>query len=399
MSHSTEVLAELDATLEKALCLPTELFDLEELAGWACGLQRSRARLDALLATSMYAAEQGGVAALSGALTAAGYVAAETGCKPEVARSDRRLGGFLRQAHHVAVALAEGRISRAHAERLQRAFTTRTEACFWRDEEELVGYAESLDWRGFQIAVGYWELLADPDGNEPKDQYEGRSFSAKRHGDGTVTGSFRLDPITGEAVINAVNQEAERLRREDLGDIVEAATLDEVTKPKRRTQEQLRADAFARLVAIGATRPDGTIAAPLVHLTLGQHVAEDILARVDDPTHPVRIDPITWEGRCELVDGTPIHPSLAASALLTGILRRVVFSATGELLDLGRSVRCFPRHLKDALKTRSRGTCEHPSGCQAPHTWLDADHINPWTNLGPTSTANGRCRCVQHNRH
>jgi hypothetical protein len=98
------------------------------------------------------------------------------------------------------------------------------------------------------------------------------------------------------------------------------------------------------------------------------------------------------------VDGTPIHPHLAAGALGVGVLRRLVVGAASELMDLGLSVRCFPRHLADAIKTRDGGRCRMVDGCDAPHQWLDTDHIRPWSHFGPTSVGNGRCGCAPHNR-
>jgi restriction endonuclease Mrr len=45
--------------------------------------------------------------------------------------------------------------------------------------------------------VAHYLARLDPDGSEP-DPTEGRSLTLARHGDGTVTGRFELDPVGGE---------------------------------------------------------------------------------------------------------------------------------------------------------------------------------------------------------
>jgi hypothetical protein len=83
--------------------------------------------------------------------------------------------------------------------------------------------------------------------------------------------------------------------------------------------------------------------------------------------------------------------------LATATLRRLVLGADGEILDLGRRVRTFPRHLKQALAAQSRGRCAN-QGCDAPYTWLQADHITPWNRNGTTSVGNGQMLCGPDNR-
>jgi hypothetical protein len=118
----------------------------------------------------------------------------------------------------------------------------------------------------------------------------------------------------------------------------------------------------------------------------------------DDVFDPARgFDPDDPDGRCELIDGTPIHPHYALALLATATLRRLILSADGEILDLGRGVRCYPRHLKDAMLVVAKGRCQTP-GCDAPLWWLQADHLLSWHHLGPTATRNGQILCGPHNR-
>ena len=114
----------------------------------------------------------------------------------------------------------------------------------------------------------------------------------------------------------------------------------------------------------------------------------------DEPVVADRVDP---NRRCELVDGTPVHPTVALALALTGDVRRLVLSADGEILDLGRTVRLFPARLAAAIRAQHRGRCAH-HGCDEPLHRLQIDHILPWALHGPTATHNGRPLCIWHDR-
>ncbi|MCP5032805.1 MAG: HNH endonuclease, partial [Actinomycetia bacterium] len=81
----------------------------------------------------------------------------------------------------------------------------------------------------------------------------------------------------------------------------------------------------------------------------------------------------------------------------TAQFRRLIFSTTGEILEHGRKTRTFPPQAKQALLVKARGRCQYP-GCDAPITWLEADHLTPWNQNGPTNTTNGQILCSRHNK-
>jgi hypothetical protein len=157
----------------------------------------------------------------------------------------------------------------------------------------------------------------------------------------------------------------------------------------------------------------GASAAPLAHVVMSQRVVEDLFTRSAsgrsasgaagpgqaggagwDPW-PIRFDDI--DGRCELINGVPLHPHFAAGVAGIARFRRLVFSPEGEILDHGRMTRTFPSQLKQALLVKARGHCQHP-GCDAPLGWLEADHLMPWNRAGPTSASNGQVLCGRHNK-
>ncbi|MDH3684356.1 MAG: HNH endonuclease, partial [Acidimicrobiia bacterium] len=168
-----------------------------------------------------------------------------------------------------------------------------------------------------------------------------------------------------------------------------------------RTAGQRLADALVNVATRGAARPNGTFPAPLVHLVIGHHVVTQLLAMLasdgSSSDEPFDLDPDDVDRRCELIDGTPIHPRVALAAAALGSFRRQVIRGASETLDLGRKVRAFPPALKAALLVAARGRCQ-VRGCDAPTSRLQADHIKAWNRHGPTALHNGQILCDTHNR-
>ncbi len=389
------VLDELDAALDGALAVPLSCLTREEADAWAQRVQGIRNRVDALFAESAVSAHEAGVQVGSGLRTMANHVAAETGVDPAVVGADKNLGVWLRSFPGLGEASAGGLLSRRHLQVIRANDNARTHQAMIDAQEFLVEIAAE-PWRDFLEALRYWVLAADPDGDEPEQQRESRKLTVRRTGDGSVSGSFRLDPVAGAALLTALNQEGDRLWRDDQESGAE------------RTTTQRFADGLVNLVGRGAKRSNGSVPAPLIHLVMSPAVAADVLIRLaceeaGEPL-PAGIDP--WrlpiahgdiDARCELVDGTPIHPRLAAAYIGIAELRRLVMSAEGEVLDLGQKVRCFPRQLKEAILVAARGRCAE-TGCDAPLSWLQADHELPYSRHGPTAIRNGKARCDPHNK-
>ena len=104
----------------------------------------------------------------------------------------------------------------------------------------------------------------------------------------------------------------------------------------------------------------------------------------------------TLKGRiCELGDGTVITPGTVASLLDEALIERVVFDGPSRVIDLGRARR-FTGAVRRALEVRDRH-CTHP-GCDLPTQRCQGDHIQPWSDGGPTTGDNGQLRCGYHNR-
>jgi len=72
----------------------------------------------------------------------------------------------------------------------------------------------------------------------------------------------------------------------------------------------------------------------------------------------------------------------------------VLLGSEGRVLDIGRTSRLFPPHIRKAITARDKG-CTFP-GCTIPAPWCEAHHITYWSHGGPTSTDNGVLLCSHH---
>ncbi|CAN7174514.1 DUF222 domain-containing protein [Arthrobacter sp. LjRoot14] len=72
----------------------------------------------------------------------------------------------------------------------------------------------------------------------------------------------------------------------------------------------------------------------------------------------------------------------------------VLLGSQGRILDIGRTTRIFPPHIRKALTARDQG-CAFP-GCTIPAPWCEAHHITYWSHGGTTSTENGTLLCSHH---
>ena len=72
----------------------------------------------------------------------------------------------------------------------------------------------------------------------------------------------------------------------------------------------------------------------------------------------------------------------------------VLLGSQGRILDIGRTSRIFPPHIRKAITARDQG-CAFPD-CTIPAPWCEAHHITYWSRGGTTSTDNGTLLCSHH---
>ncbi|MGI9606208.1 MAG: HNH endonuclease [Acidimicrobiales bacterium] len=373
----------------------------DELEAWLCDAIRVRERLSGVISEAISHAERSGLAAHNRTRSLTTHLASVTGGNPRSIGSDRALALWLDHFLDFGAAWAAGELTRSHLIELRKIDNPRTRPNLVRDQQVHIDNAQQLSFPEWIMSLDYWLLHADPDGTPDKENNRTRyGVRVRRHRDGSSTTTMDLDPLDSEAFEKMLDHEAAKIRQAES----EAETNDS----ERLPIAQRNTLALLRLMARGFKRTDGSFPDPLIHIVMSEQVAEDVAARVIDAIDPAtgRIAefdpferPLDWtdiDKRCETIRGTPLDPLLVLPALLIGRLRRQVIGAEGRTLDLGTNVRLFPKWMKHALLVESRGRCAR-DGCDAPFSWLHADHRIPHIKGGSTSVENGDMVCDPEN--
>ncbi len=376
----------LIAALDEVAAAPLSCLSSDVLASRVVVLESARARLDAVLSVTLAEADAAGVPANHGLRTIDQFVASRTHVDPSIVRADARLGRWLFDFPDFQDAFLRGEVSAAHLHALRKTDCIRVHAAMQCDQQLFLRFVETLEWKSFTNAVAYWLIANDPDGDIPDAQIADNSLTVSTLPDGTVRFSGRLDPISGGVFKHQLAVEEQRLFRAD------------ATNKVARRADHRRAEALVTIAAKSARTTDGSPAAPLVHLTMSKSVADDALRRLAEPSNeplPVEFDDV--DGRCELVDGTPIHPKLALILLATARMRRQVMNSKSRSLDLGTTTRQAPEWMRTAIFVEARGQCR-TAGCDSPFSWLEADHREPASKHGPTAVRNLDALCSPDNK-
>ena len=233
-------------------------------------------------------------------------------------------------------------------------------------DEALAGIAVSQPFQVLGRAVSHYLERLDPDG-PPPDPTEGRSLSIQQFSDGTVTGTFRLDAVGGEKVRVALESivQADRPR----GDL--------------RTRAQALADGFVGL----ADRALASGGLPRLR-TVKPHIALTMTAGDF-------FDPHVTGGLAKLGFGAWLDTAQARMLACDGKITPLLLNPHGQPVDLGRTQRLVPPHLRRAIEVRD----EHCvfAGCDAPAYWCDVHHLLAWdADHGDTSVENSGLLCERH---
>lgn len=90
----------------------------------------------------------------------------------------------------------------------------------------------------------------------------------------------------------------------------------------------------------------------------------------------------------------PVTPATVRRIACDADIIPLVLGTDGQILDIGRTSRIFPPHIRKAITARDQG-CSFPA-CTIPATWCEVHHIDYWSRGGPTSTTNGTLECTYH---
>jgi hypothetical protein len=370
---SGDALADLERALDRLADEDlTSMFGPQVLDG-ARRVLRAKNRLDAQLTRRVREGELTQAAERDGQATMASWLRGHGRLSPAAAGRLVRAGRALQHLPAVAAAFADGRIGGEQVAVIAPVVTPEHLAAAAAQGVDLAGVdatlAEVAACRPHgelaQVVHLYLARL-DPDGPEP-DPTEGRSLTLATHADGSVSGRFALDAVGGEKV-QAVLESMLQANR-PAGDT--------------RSRSQRLGDAFVQWA-------DNTLASgqlPILR-TVKPHVVVTI--DVDDFA-----DPHTGPGAAATGFGARISAARARWLACDGTISRIVIGPEGQPVDLGRTKRMWPPHLRRGVEVRDRH-CVF-AGCEAPTHWCDVHHVLEWVlDDGPTSIDNGALLCEQH---
>lgn len=135
---------------------------------------------------------------------------------------------------------------------------------------------------------------------------------------------------------------------------------------------QLQAQALVDLCDFSLREPGGTT-------TRSDRYRVNLVVRLNEDG--------TWDPQA------PLPPEAMCDSAFT----RMVLSADGEVLDVGRATRSWPDAIANAIRLRDRH-CRFP-GCDRPASWNDVHHCLDWNLGGETKITNGCLLCRWHHSY
>lgn len=230
------------------------------------------------------------------------------------------------------------------------------------------------------------ELALDRDGSEPP-QTDPASEDASI--DGPVTGARPPDYSTSSAHRPSTSH-ADDLTEEEAAELA----ADITTAP---TLEQRRADALLDLARTFLDAEPDDRSGEDRHVVIVQVSAESLSQNVPAGTPSTAPDPADVPAgtpeRCGVLGMGPLEIPTAERLACTGKVAITITDAGGEILHLGRSRRLASRAQRRALRLRDT-TCSFPGCHQSRH--LDAHHVVPWSEGGPTDIEGLALLCRRH---
>ena len=232
-------------------------------------------------------------------------------------------------------------------------------------DRTLAAIAAARDIGQLTRVVHHYLSRLDPDGPEP-DPTDERSLTLSKFSDGTVAVRGQLDAVGGEKLQAAL----------------EAITQADRPKGDRRTRAQQLADAMVQLadnqLAAGdlpflrTVKPNVVVTAPLADL----------------------FDPAIGPAAAATGFGGLVSAAKARALACDGSITPVVVDDHGMPLNVGRTKRVVPPHLRRAVELRDQA-CVF-AGCGAPKYWCDVHHLMHWLFGGETSLENSALLCERH---
>lgn len=379
---STPRLAELLHAVDAAFDLETETAPPRMLADEVVALFAAVNRLHAMALSRLARVDANGVAALETGSSTASWLRHHTGLPSgqasDLVRTARELGTSLGATE---TALGNGEITVHHARTIAR--TARLVHDQVRSEEAGAAVAEvervmlevgrAVDagsLTGFATRV---RQVVDPDGAlaDANRAHERRWLSTSTTLEGMVSIDGLLDAEAGAVLLTALASAATPQGPDD-----------------RRSAGQRRADSLVDVCSYaldtGQPRPSAGVRP---HLLVTTPLAA-ITGRSGESSSPAEVAELAWTG--------PLTDEAVRRLACDAEVTRVVLDPSSQPLDVGRSTRTVPVHLRQALIVRDRGCVAE--GCDRPSAWTEAHHVVHWAEGGRTALDNLVLLCRTHHR-
>jgi len=274
----------------------------------------------------------------------------------------------------VGVALDNAEIGAGHVAVITKAVSSWPQHLdpdtFDSAEQLLVAEAQQVDPGQLARTAQRLEGILDPDGPAPDEPDPTGRMELRL---GNRNPRTRLTPFTG-----TLTDEAVEMFRQATAALAapDPANTDDPRSPAARL-------AHAHLEVIRAFLDTG--AGPSVG------------GQVPHVTMTVDYDTLTGQlANATLAHGGPITTGQARRILCDARILPAVLNGSSRILDVGRSQRLYPPHLRAALTLRDKG-CAWPC-CDRPPGMTQAHHITSWLDGGPTSLDNGVLLCLYHHQ-
>lgn len=266
-------------------------------------------------------------------------------------------------------------------------------------EQAMVELATGLDGSGSRcsapVSVDYLSTevrhitcAIDPDGARPREQRAVRRRELRlgvEDADGLVPLHGRLLPET--ALLLSALIEAHRRSPRFSHDPQDSLLGESAGETDDRTRAQRAHDAFAEIVGAAAAssdapRLDGAPVTVLVTVSardLNSDGADgDAIGTMADVSQPV--------------SRRTVERFIDAHGY-----REVALDPHGAIAGISSVQRCFTPAQRSAIAARDGARCATP-GCTSPHYTLQAHHVVPVRDGGPTTTSNGILLCFWHHQ-
>ncbi|MET0737144.1 MAG: hypothetical protein ABW035_02645, partial [Acidimicrobiales bacterium] len=301
-------------------------------------VSRMRNKLDALDATVITAFEATKEHVVEGHASCIGWLQHHSRDHGDPAALRRRLARRVRTMPQAQRALADGTITARHIDVLDKARRAVGEDGFALAEDALVDAAVIRRFRDFARLVEYFVHEVSPRDADQREQqrYEDRYGSSSR----TLDGDGKIDAWMPALAFTLWQDELERLMeaeyQKDVAEATDRLGRRPLPSELARTTRQRRVDAMEEMARRSAAYTGAADLGP-ANLTLVVHGSAELVARLlavllDEDATIEDLEHLEIPERAihELDDGTVVTLNTLILALLTGMVRGILYDPAGE---------------------------------------------------------------------